>query len=158
MTRSTMAVLIMLGAGLSAACFSDRQEPTATDSIDCTINLAAAAAAASAANAASAAAGDPAGAGAANMAAAPSDSVAVVAIKDFAFIPETVRIPPGGRVVWVDCEGPTVDQHTTTADDGAWDSGLMGSGDVYARTFDEAGDFPYHCTPHPFMTATVIVE
>jgi plastocyanin len=28
----------------------------------------------------------------------------------------------------------------------------------YERTFDQAGTFAYHCTPHPFMRGTVIVE
>ena len=138
MSRAPAGIATLVLAGIGLACFSDRPTPTATESVDCAINLSAAAAAA--------------GAGGA------SDSVAVIAIKDFAFLPDTVRIPPGGRVVWVNCEPPTADQHTTTADGGAWDSGFLASGDVYALAFPESGDFPYHCIPHPFMTGAVIVE
>ena len=57
---------------------------------------------------------------------------------------------------WVNC-GPT-DTHTSTSDDGAWDSGALTPAATYTRTFNEAGDFDYHCAPHPFMTGTVVVE
>jgi plastocyanin len=51
-----------------------------------------------------------------------------------------------------------VDPHTSTADGGQWASPLLANGDAYTQTFEVVGDFPYHCEPHPFMTARVIVE
>ena len=52
----------------------------------------------------------------------------------------------------------TEDGHSVTADDGSFDSGLIDSGRTFERVFDRAGSYAYHCTPHPFMTARVIVE
>lgn len=82
-----------------------------------------------------------------------------VAIRNFAFSPDTLRIATGSQVTWVNCESPQVEAHTTTSDEGVWGSGLLSSGDTFVRTFDEAGTFPYHCVPHPnTMRAVVIVE
>lgn len=78
-----------------------------------------------------------------------------VPIRDFAFEPSEIRIRPGETVRWVN-EDPVV--HTVTADDGAFDSGPIQPGEGYSRRFDEPGEYPYHCTPHPFMKAVVIVE
>ena len=82
----------------------------------------------------------------------------VVAVRQFTFVPAEVRVAPGTTVTWVNCEPENIDAHTSTADGGAWDSGLLQPGDSYSRRFDEAGAFPYHCTPHPFMRGTVTVE
>lgn len=79
----------------------------------------------------------------------------VVVIRRFAFNPEAVRIGVGERVTWINCDE---DPHTSTADGGEWASPLLVPGDAYTRAFDEPGTFPYHCEPHPFMQARVIVE
>lgn len=80
-----------------------------------------------------------------------------VGILGFAFHPDTVRVAPGGSVTWVNCEDHT-DPHTTTADEGAWDSGFLYPGDEFTRTFDQAGELSYHCVPHPTMRGVVVVE
>lgn len=80
---------------------------------------------------------------------------ASVTIRDFEFDPGTVTIRAGGTVTWTN-QGPSV--HTATADDGAFDSGNLNRGDSFSHAFDEPGTYSYHCTPHPFMTAEVIVE
>ena len=46
--------------------------------------------------------------------------------------------------------------HTATADGGAFDSGRLDQGKAYGRTFATPGTFPYHCTFHPNMKATVV--
>ena len=79
----------------------------------------------------------------------------VVVIRDFGFHPATIRVRAGEEVRWVNCEDV---QHTATADGGAWDSGLLGNGTVYRRTFPAGGSFAYHCEPHPFMEGVVVVE
>ncbi|HUG39841.1 MAG TPA: plastocyanin/azurin family copper-binding protein [Longimicrobiales bacterium] len=81
-----------------------------------------------------------------------------VGIRNFTFIPDTLRVDPGARVTWVNCEDPALDAHTTTADGGEWDSGLMSAGETFERQFDQTGAFPYHCVPHPSMAAVVIVD
>lgn len=90
----------------------------------------------------------------------PADAdVEVVGIRDFAFIPAEITIARGTRVVWVNCEDDAALGHTTTSDDGVWDSGspFLTQGGTYDRVFNGAGSYPYHCTPHPFMQGTVTV-
>lgn len=83
----------------------------------------------------------------------------VVAIRGFEFRPDTLRVAPGSRVTWVNCERETADAHTSTADDGSWDSGFFRTGETFARDFPEPGTFPYHCVPHDqFMRGIIIVE
>ncbi len=80
---------------------------------------------------------------------------ASVTIKDFEFTPATVTIALGGTVTWTN-DGPST--HTITADDGSFDSGDLSKGKTFSHTFQTAGTFTYHCSIHPFMTATVIVQ
>ena len=123
----------VLAAGTAAACFSERPEAATglSGNAECRIPVS-------------------------------SDVVgstqAIVAIRDFGFVPAEIRVPRGTKVTWVNCEPTAIDPHTTTSDAGLWDSGLLRGGDTYSRTFEEAGRFPYHCIPHPFMQATVVVE
>jgi plastocyanin len=72
----------------------------------------------------------------------------IVAIRDFAFRPRSIRVPVGTTVTWVNCEPEGVEPHTTTADGGLWDSPELAPGARYTRTFSEMGTFAYHCTPH----------
>jgi plastocyanin len=81
----------------------------------------------------------------------------VVFVRSFLFAPATVRVRAGGSVAWVNCE-PTAIPHTATADDNSWDSGAFAPNAAFVRTFPTAGTFPYYCTIHPGMKATVIVE
>ena len=79
----------------------------------------------------------------------------VVVIQRFAFGPTEVRVRAGERVTWLNCDE---DAHTSTADGGEWASPLLQPGEGFTQTFSAAGEFPYHCTPHPFMTGRLIVE
>ncbi|HTE45889.1 MAG TPA: plastocyanin/azurin family copper-binding protein [Gemmatimonadaceae bacterium] len=81
----------------------------------------------------------------------------IIFIRSFAFQTATVHVKSGGRVAWVNCE-PTNIQHTSTSDASGWDSGLLTPPASFVRTFPTVGSFPYHCTVHPGMKATVIVE
>ncbi len=76
-------------------------------------------------------------------------------ISGFAFAPQELRVTPGTTVLWVNRD-PVA--HTATADDGSWSSPLVGPGETWERTFEEPGRHSYHCAPHPFMTAVVVVE
>ncbi|MBV9282439.1 MAG: plastocyanin, partial [Chloroflexi bacterium] len=60
----------------------------------------------------------------------------------------------GTRIIWTNDDGF---QHTTTSDTGLWNSGPMNSGARFARVFNKAGTFAYHCTIHPFMHGTIRV-
>jgi LPXTG-motif cell wall-anchored protein len=78
-----------------------------------------------------------------------------VTIQDFAFSPATITVDAGDTVSWSNRDGV---QHSATADDGSFDTGLLRRGQSGSHTFTEAGTFAYHCTPHPNMTATVVVR
>jgi plastocyanin len=95
--------------------------------------------------------------GTATAAATPgiAPKTASVTIKDFEFTLATVTISLGGTVTWTN-DGPST--HTITADDGSFDSGSLSAGKTFSHTFQTAGTFTYHCSIHPFMKATVIVQ
>lgn len=84
---------------------------------------------------------------------------AVVRIRNFAFEPAALTVDAGTEVTWVNCEGAGGPRHTSTSDDDVWDSGLLDPDmGQYSRTFEDTGQFPYHCTPHPFMQGSVEVQ
>ena len=82
----------------------------------------------------------------------------IVAIQNFGFRPDSIAVPVGATVTWVNCETPPQEPHTTTSDNAVWDSPQLSPGDRFSHTFPAAGGFPYHCTPHPFMIAKVVVQ
>jgi plastocyanin len=77
-----------------------------------------------------------------------------VTIKDFSYAPKSVAVNVGDTVTWSN-QGPT--DHTATAKDGSFDTGLLKKGQSGSHTFTKAGTFSYFCTIHPFMKATVVV-
>lgn len=78
-----------------------------------------------------------------------------VEIKNFAFSPSTLTVKVGNTVNWTNQDSVG---HSATADDGSFDTGVLAQGESNDVTFTEAGTFSYHCTPHPNMKATVVVE
>lgn len=77
-----------------------------------------------------------------------------IEIRDLRFQPDTVRVPAGSTVRWINRDAVA---HTSTADDGEWGSPLIGPGETYTRRFEGVGEFNYGCTPHPFMRGVIIV-
>ena len=83
----------------------------------------------------------------------------IVAIRDFAFHPDTLHVPAGATVTWINCETPPQEPHTTTSDTtGIWSSVELNTGDRFSHTFATPGSYPYHCIPHEaFMRGAIIV-
>ncbi len=81
----------------------------------------------------------------------------VITVGDSFFNPSGPTIQVGDTVRWE--FGGTLG-HTTTSDNLLWDSGLQGGGGTYQRTFNSAGTFGYHCTPHGAfgMVGTIAVQ
>lgn len=77
-----------------------------------------------------------------------------IEIDAFAFSPDTLTVPSGTAVTWVQRENSL---HTVDFTDGI-KSGDLRSGDTYSRTFTEKGTYGYVCFYHPRMTGTIIVE
>ncbi|HEY9722047.1 MAG TPA: plastocyanin/azurin family copper-binding protein [Oscillatoriaceae cyanobacterium] len=78
-----------------------------------------------------------------------------VTINQFLFNPNELTVPVGTTVVWTNYD--TV-RHSVTSDGGMWDSGLLSTGQTFRYTFNRAGDYAYHCTPHPFMRGVIHVR
>ena len=72
-----------------------------------------------------------------------------------AFSPTQIDALPGDTVQWMNDSERT---HTVTANDGSFDSGELGGGAMFARTFTDLGPHPYHCTIHPDMTGEIDVR
>jgi plastocyanin len=87
----------------------------------------------------------------------PAGSV-IVGIQNFGFTPASVSVAKGTTVTWVNCEGEPALGHTVTADDKSWTSPVFTRGKTYTRTFTASGTVGYHCEPHPFMKAAVVVQ
>lgn len=90
---------------------------------------------------------------------APADSTPqgspIIRIVDFEFQPAAACVSAGTTVTWIN---GGIQIHTSTADLGVWNSPSINPGASYSRTFTQGGTFAYHCTPHPFMVATVVVQ
>ena len=77
------------------------------------------------------------------------------------FLPATVTIGVGGMVEFVNSDTAA---HTATAGtpadgpSGAFDSSLVMAGASYTTPALDAGEYPYFCMVHPWMTGLVIVE
>ena len=78
-----------------------------------------------------------------------------VFIQDMAFNPSTITIAAGTAIKWTNKD---LDTHTVTSDAGLFESGSITTGTTFSFTFTSVGTYPYHCTPHPTMTATVVVN
>ena len=77
-----------------------------------------------------------------------------VAIQDFAFSPQVLEIPVGTTVTWTNND---TSQHTATANDGSFDSGILAQGGTFSFTFDTPGTYDYICSLHPNMTGQIVV-
>jgi plastocyanin len=78
-----------------------------------------------------------------------------VAIDGVAFAPTTLTVKVGETVVWGN-KDPF--PHTVTSHTGAFDSQAIAPGQSWSYTPTKAGVFPYLCTLHPTMHATLTVE
>lgn len=85
----------------------------------------------------------------------PTATAEAVAIEDFEFSPPSVEVGIGTTVTWTNGGSS---QHTATATDGSFDSGVLSQGDSFSHTFDTAGTFDYLCTVHPNMKGTISVR
>jgi nitrite reductase (NO-forming) len=103
----------------------------------------------------------------------PGDAVQVSITKDGwldpanaenAYDPKEVSIRVGDTVTWTN-DDTTLHTVTSGTSDGivgtpsgAFDSGFLAEGATWSYTFDEAGEYPFYCSPHPWMIGKVVVE
>jgi plastocyanin len=79
-----------------------------------------------------------------------------VFIQNSAFNPSTITVVASTTITWTNND---VISHTVTSDTGnELNSGNIPSNGTWSHTFTTAGTYPYHCTIHPAMKATVKVN
>ena len=81
-------------------------------------------------------------------------AVVTVEVVDMSFTPSMVKAGLGDTVTWRFQDAMT---HTTTSDQGFWDSGSKTAGQSFSHLFVSAGTFPYHCSFHSMMRGAVKV-
>ncbi|MFZ2803999.1 MAG: cupredoxin domain-containing protein [Patescibacteria group bacterium] len=80
-----------------------------------------------------------------------------VTIQNFAFAPASVIVAKGASIVFTNEDSIA---HTVTSDNGQFDSGSIAQGQSYILKTSTlaAGTYSYHCSVHPMMKATFIVQ
>jgi plastocyanin len=78
-----------------------------------------------------------------------------VDISNFVFVPGDQTIDQGDTVQWTNQDAVN---HTSTSDNGVWDSGLIAPTQSYSFAFADTGTFPYHCSIHLSMVDTIRVR
>jgi plastocyanin len=78
-----------------------------------------------------------------------------IRIDNFAFIPARLEVSPHTRLIWTNADSAP---HTVVSTKHVWTSDTLDTNGHFARTFSKIGTFPYYCSIHPFMRATIIVK
>jgi len=78
-----------------------------------------------------------------------------VTIAGFAFNPTDLTVRTGSTVIWTNNDPAS---HTITSDSGAFSSDPVVQGGTYQFTFSQPGTYAYHCSIHPSMKGTIIVQ
>ncbi len=76
-----------------------------------------------------------------------------VEMRDFEFFPAKLTVNVGAEITWLNRDGVV---HNAVAD--AFDSGTLKGGDSWSVVLDQPGTYPYVCTFHPGMEATLTVR
>lgn len=86
-----------------------------------------------------------------------TNSTTTVTMPNLTFSPASLTIARHTTVTWYNNSGTG---HTSTSDNGLWDSGNIPAGASKTTTFDSVGTFHYHCTYHAAMgmVGTIIVQ
>jgi plastocyanin len=85
-----------------------------------------------------------------------------ISIANIAFGPDTVIISKGTKVTWTNADTVAhfvnTDPHPTHNHSPALNSFDLANGASYSFTFDQPGEYPYHCSAHTSMRARVLVK
>lgn len=82
-----------------------------------------------------------------------SPAAALVIMKNFQYQPAKLNVKPGETVTF---RNDDIYDHTVTADDGSFNSGLIPGGKTWTLKITQPGTIAYHCIPHPNMKAQLI--
>ena len=73
---------------------------------------------------------------------------------------QNLTVTQGDTITWTNRDAAA---HTSTSgsngsSNGIWDSGFLNQNQSFNNTFNQVGSFPYTCTIHAFMNATITVQ
>jgi plastocyanin len=86
----------------------------------------------------------------------PNQAPNTVNIQNYSFNPSTLTVKKGTTVTWTNND--TTDHTITPDNNGFTSSQTLAPRQTYQFTFNNTGNFPYHCSIHTYMTANVVVE
>jgi|GEM_PF-6304614 len=78
-----------------------------------------------------------------------------VNIYDDFFDPPSFTLIAGTRITFTNLG---YHNHSATSDQGVFDSGTLAPGQSFSFTFQDKGEFSFHCKFHPEMHAKIIVQ
>jgi len=84
-----------------------------------------------------------------------SSPVVHTGMKNLNYLPSRLQITTGTTVEWSNND-PL--EHTVTAANKSFNSGLIKPGKKFRYTFTKAGTYNVYCTLHPFMKGTIVVK
>ncbi|HKR98921.1 MAG TPA: cupredoxin family copper-binding protein [Candidatus Dormibacteraeota bacterium] len=97
-----------------------------------------------------------AGSGSSHASGSSGGSGDAVSIRNFKFSPGTLTVKSGTKVTVTNNDSTA---HTATSDDGSsFDTGDIDPGSSKTITLSKAGTVKYHCSIHPFMHGTIVVQ
>ncbi len=70
------------------------------------------------------------------------------------FEPKKAQVPAGATVVWMNEGG----NHNTENGGGLWASPVNNEPENFEYTFNEVGEYPYHCKPHESLGMTGVIK
>lgn len=83
------------------------------------------------------------------------EQAATVEMRSFEFFPRELTVKAGTHVTWLNKDAPP---HDAAAGNKAWKTEFLQNGDSATLSFDTPGTYAYHCSVHPYMTATLTVR
>jgi plastocyanin len=87
-----------------------------------------------------------------------------IVIRDHAFVPRTVHVKAGQKIVWrnTDQDAHTVTSGANNVDDGRWKSSPpIPDGETFTLRLAHRGRYTYFCEPHQYeasMHGTIVIE
>lgn len=84
-----------------------------------------------------------------------ADAPPRVHIENFQFRPQTLEVPVGATVVWVNDDEEI---HALYAKDDSFRSGGLDGDATFEHQFTKAGTYEYGCSLHPQMKGTIVVR
>ncbi|MFA5348694.1 MAG: cupredoxin family copper-binding protein [Methanoregula sp.] len=88
----------------------------------------------------------------------PATGSTSILIKNFAFSPDMLTIRSGTTVTWTNQDSAPHQIASDTGSSVSFSSDPLSNGASYQFTFTAPGTYSYHCSIHPTMKGTIVVQ